>query len=43
MGWFSHCHRTDQKPIEELRANVQALLEDNPALQVFASDACLTR
>ena len=29
--------------IAELRANVQDLLDSDPALEVFASDACLQR
>ena len=29
--------------VEELRANVQDLLDSDSALEVFASDACLNR
>ncbi|BDA47640.1 phosphatidylinositol transfer protein 3 [Coccomyxa sp. Obi] len=43
MGWFTSSHHSDRKPTGELRENVETLLADNPALQMFASEACLTR
>lgn len=43
MGWFSSVPDTCGDAVEELRANVQDLLDGNSALQVFASEATLKR
>jgi hypothetical protein len=43
MGWLSEPVMAEDNSLEELRANVQDLLDSDPALEVFASDACLRR
>ena len=43
MGWLSGPVMAEDGSIAELRANVQDLLDSDPALEVFASDACLQR
>ena len=43
MGWLSEPVMAEDNSLEELRANVQDLLDSDPALEVFASDACLQR
>ena len=43
MGWLSGSVMAENGSIAELRASVQDLLDDDPALGVYASDACLQR
>jgi len=43
MRWLSGPVMAEDGTVEELRANVQDLLDSDPALEVFASDACLNR
>ena len=44
MGWLSEPAIAEEDgSVDELRESVQDLLDGNPALHVFASDACLRR
>ena len=43
MGWLSKPVIAEDGSVDELRESVQDLLDGEPALQVFASDACLRR
>ena len=44
MGWLSEPVIAEEDgSVDELRESVRDLLDGNPALQVFASDACLRR
>ncbi|CAL5220949.1 g3051 [Coccomyxa viridis] len=43
MGWLSGPVMAEEGSVAELRASVQDLLDSDPALEVFASDACLKR
>ena len=44
MGWFWPQSRPECGSItDELRAGIKDLLQDDPGLQVFASESCLKR
>ena len=43
MGWLSGPVMAEEGSVAELRASVQDLLDSDPALEVFASDACMKR
>lgn len=43
MGWLSGPVMAEEGSVAELRASVQDLLDSDPTLEVFASDACMKR